>query len=111
MAVDLVGQKELQRRQKKGPEPPFFLLGTIEISPFQHADEELLREILGLVRRILTNLGCIDQNPWMSRVGSFDSPDFILIDLDPMECPYDRIVEAALLLYDKPERIGLRRTL
>jgi len=22
----------------------------------------------------LTNLGCIDQNPWMSRVGSLDRP-------------------------------------
>jgi bifunctional non-homologous end joining protein LigD len=55
----------------------------------------------------LTNLGCIDQNPWMSRVGSLDSPDFILIDLDPQECPYDRIVEAALLVRDKLDRIGL----
>ena len=31
----------------------------------------------------LANLGCIDQNPWMSRVGSLDNPDFVLIDLDP----------------------------
>jgi len=56
----------------------------------------------------LTNLGCIDQNPWMSRVGSLDSPDFILIDLDPQECPYDLIVEAALLVQDKLQRIGLK---
>jgi bifunctional non-homologous end joining protein LigD len=55
----------------------------------------------------LTNLGCIDQNPWMSRVGSLDSPDYILIDLDPQECPYDRIVEAALLVREILERIGL----
>jgi bifunctional non-homologous end joining protein LigD len=55
----------------------------------------------------LANLGCIDQNPWMSRVGSLDSPDYILIDLDPQECLYDRIVEAALLVHDKLERIGL----
>jgi bifunctional non-homologous end joining protein LigD len=56
----------------------------------------------------LTNLGCVDQNPWMSRVGSLDNPDFILIDLDPQECSYDRIVEAALLVRDKLERIGMR---
>ena len=55
----------------------------------------------------LTNLGCIDQNPWMSRVGSLDSPDFILIDLDPHECPFDMIVEAALLVHDKLEKIGM----
>ncbi len=36
----------------------------------------------------LTNLGCIDQNPSMSRVGSMENPDFILIDLDPVECSF-----------------------
>jgi len=49
----------------------------------------------------LANLGCIDQNPWMSRVGSYEFPDYILIDLDPMECSYEKIVEAALLVRTK----------
>jgi bifunctional non-homologous end joining protein LigD len=43
----------------------------------------------------LANMGCIDQNPWMSRVQTLDHPDFILIDLDPYDCSYDKIVEAA----------------
>jgi bifunctional non-homologous end joining protein LigD len=55
----------------------------------------------------LANLGCIDQNPWMSRLGSLDNPDFILIDLDPQECPYDMIVEAALLVKGVLDEIGL----
>ncbi len=55
----------------------------------------------------LTNLGCIDQNPWMSRVGSLDKPDFILIDLDPQQSEYDKIVEAALLVKTKLDAIGL----
>jgi bifunctional non-homologous end joining protein LigD len=55
----------------------------------------------------LVNLGCIDHNPWMSRSGSLDNPDFILIDLDPQECPYDKIVEAALLVKRVLDRIGL----
>jgi bifunctional non-homologous end joining protein LigD len=47
----------------------------------------------------LANLACIDQNPWMSRIGTLDNPDFALIDLDPTEaCPYDKIVEAAQLV-------------
>ena len=45
----------------------------------------------------LANLGCIDQNPYMSRLGTLEHPDFILIDLDPYHCGYDRIVEAAQL--------------
>ncbi len=55
----------------------------------------------------LANLGCIDQNPWMSRVGSLDSPDYMLIDLDPQECSYDLIVEAALLTKSKLDLLGL----
>jgi bifunctional non-homologous end joining protein LigD len=56
----------------------------------------------------LTNLGCIDQNPWMSRVGSLEHPDYILIDLDPQECAFAKIVEAALLVKQKLDALGLK---
>jgi len=55
----------------------------------------------------LANLGCIDQNPWMSRSGSLDNPDFVLIDLDPQDCPFDKIVEAALLVKGVLDEIGM----
>jgi bifunctional non-homologous end joining protein LigD len=56
----------------------------------------------------LANLASIDQNPWMSRVGSLDNPDFALIDLDPTEgCPYNQIVEAAQLVKKTLDSIGL----
>jgi bifunctional non-homologous end joining protein LigD len=56
----------------------------------------------------LVNLGCIDHNPWMSRVGSLEHPDYVLIDLDPHECSYDTIVEAALWVRGRLDRISLR---
>jgi bifunctional non-homologous end joining protein LigD len=56
----------------------------------------------------LANLACIDQNPWMSRLGSLDNPDFALIDLDPTEgCPYEKIVEAAQLVKKTLDSIGI----
>jgi bifunctional non-homologous end joining protein LigD len=56
----------------------------------------------------LANLASIDQNPWMSRVGSLDNPDFALIDLDPTEgCPYEQIVEAAQLVKKTLDTVGL----
>jgi bifunctional non-homologous end joining protein LigD len=56
----------------------------------------------------LANLACIDQNPWMSRIGSLDNPDFALIDLDPTEgCPYSQIVEAAQLVKRTLDSVGL----
>ncbi len=55
----------------------------------------------------LVNLGCIDQNPWMSRVGNLEHPDWMLLDLDPVETSYDQIVEAALLVRGVLAELGL----
>lgn len=56
----------------------------------------------------LANLGCIDQNPWMSRSGSLDNPDFVLIDLDPQHCSFDKIVEAASMVKEVLDQIGMQ---
>lgn len=56
----------------------------------------------------LTQLGCIDQNPWMSRIQSLDYPDYILIDLDPQECSFELIIEAAQLVKEVLDEIGLK---
>lgn len=55
----------------------------------------------------LVNLGCIDQNPSMGRIGSLENPDFVLIDLDPQEADFRLVVEAALLVGKKLEKIGV----
>jgi bifunctional non-homologous end joining protein LigD len=55
----------------------------------------------------LTQLGCIDQNPWMSRIDSLEHPDFVLIDLDPQECSYDKVVEAAHAVRKLLDAVGL----
>ena len=73
-------------------------------------DGHLRQQIIGEGKAellFLANLGCIDQNPWMSRVDSIDHPDFILIDLDPYECGYDKIVEAAHCVRRKLDQLGL----
>lgn len=56
----------------------------------------------------LVNLGCIDHNPWMSRSQSLENPDYVLIDLDPQECPFDMIVDAALMVKRVLDQIGLQ---
>ena len=55
----------------------------------------------------LVNLGCIDHNPWMSRIGSLGHPDYLLIDLDPNQCGFSKIVEAALLVRKKLDKAHL----
>ncbi len=56
----------------------------------------------------LANLACIDQNPWMSRVGNLDRPDWMLLDLDPVEASFDQIVEAALLVREILSSLDLK---
>ena len=56
----------------------------------------------------LANLGCIDQNPWLSRIGSLEHPDWVLIDLDPVECPFDQLVEAAQVVKRILNQLGLK---
>ena len=52
LAIFFVSDKELQGCLQKRPEPALFRVSAIEISPFQHPDEELLRKILRLVGSI-----------------------------------------------------------
>jgi bifunctional non-homologous end joining protein LigD len=44
----------------------------------------------------MANLGCIDINPWNSRIGSLEYPDWVVIDLDPEKIPFQKVVETAL---------------
>jgi bifunctional non-homologous end joining protein LigD len=43
----------------------------------------------------MASLGCIEMNPWFSRVQSPDNPDYCVIDLDPDKNTFDQVVEAA----------------
>ncbi|WP_243373652.1 DNA ligase D [Geotalea sp. SG265] len=54
----------------------------------------------------LANLGCIEINPWLSRLGSLDNPDYLVIDLDPEEIGFDKVVEAALAVKEVLDRAG-----
>lgn len=46
----------------------------------------------------LANLGCIEINPWHSRVDSPDNPDFCIIDLDPDNNSFEQVIEAAQMV-------------
>ncbi|MCZ4244063.1 DNA ligase D [Pedobacter punctiformis] len=44
----------------------------------------------------MASLGCIEMNPWFSRIQHPDNPDYCVIDLDPDQNTFDQVVEAAL---------------
>jgi bifunctional non-homologous end joining protein LigD len=43
----------------------------------------------------MASLGCIEMNPWFSRVQSPDCPDFCVIDLDPDQNTFEQVIQAA----------------
>lgn len=55
----------------------------------------------------LINLGCIDLNPWSSRVGSLDNPDYMVIDLDPENISFSEVVKTALAAHEVMEKVGI----
>ncbi len=48
----------------------------------------------------MVNLGAIEINPWISRVGHLDNPDYMIIDLDPLECPFSHIIATAKAVHE-----------
>jgi len=46
----------------------------------------------------MANLGCIEMNPWHSRVQSPLYPDWSVIDLDPGEISFNKVIETALVV-------------
>jgi len=43
----------------------------------------------------MASLGCIEMNPWFSRIQSPDNPDYCVIDLDPDQNTFEQVIEAA----------------
>jgi len=44
----------------------------------------------------MANLGCIEINPWNSRIGNLDKPDYTVIDLDPSDKnTFEEVIEVA----------------
>ncbi len=56
----------------------------------------------------LTNLGCIDHNPWPSRRDGLEHPDYVFFDLDPSEgTEFATVVVVARAVFEKLRALGL----
>jgi bifunctional non-homologous end joining protein LigD len=67
--------------------------------PYTNGDGEHKEYLVGNDEATLlwmASLGCIEMNPWFSRVQSPDNPDYCVIDLDPDKNTFDQVIEAAL---------------
>ncbi|NII82395.1 DNA ligase D [Pedobacter sp. SG908] len=70
-----------------------------ETFPYENGEGEKKEYLVGTDEASLlwmASLGCIEMNPWFSRVQKPDYPDYCVIDLDPDKHTFDQVVEAAL---------------
>lgn len=56
----------------------------------------------------IVNLGCIDLNPWYFTCDAIDRPEYLHFDLDPFGTDFAMVREAALIMRDALEAIGMK---
>ena len=60
----------------------------------------------------LTGLGCIDHNPWSSRIDDLEHPDYFFFDLDPSDgTDFSIVITIAKALHEKLESLHLKHFL
>jgi bifunctional non-homologous end joining protein LigD len=94
-------------------EAPSFLpewIGTATVDSEERGGE--MQYILANNRAALlylTNLGCIDHNPWSSRAESQDRPDYVFFDLDPTPgTPFSDVLYIAYEIYKMLKSIRMQ---
>lgn len=55
----------------------------------------------------MATLGCIEMNPWHSKVEREDYPDWCVIDLDPAQNDFQKVIEAANVTKDILKNMGV----
>lgn len=82
----------------------------LETFPVQHEgklDEYLsIHDLNSLLYAV--NLGSIDLHPLLSRYDNLAHPDFCVIDLDPHDIPFKKVIETALLIHKILEKCDIK---
>lgn len=55
----------------------------------------------------MANLGCIEMNPWHSTTQKPDNPTWCVIDLDPGNISFDKVIEAAQVIKQLTDELGI----
>ena len=79
--------------------------------PSEHRGDEIRFVIASDTAALLhlTNLGCIDHNPWSSRRYDLEHPDYFFYDLDPADgTEFSVVMTIAKALADKLDDLGVK---
>jgi bifunctional non-homologous end joining protein LigD len=83
----------------------------IKTFPYRSAEDERDKNFMVCTDEAsllyMASLGCIEMNPWSSRIQSPDHPDWCIIDLDPDKNKFDQVIEAAQVTRQVLESAGV----
>ncbi|UUW11231.1 DNA ligase D [Flavobacterium plurextorum] len=85
--------KSFYQKDVKGKAPEW-----ADTFPYTTSDAESKEFLVGGDEKTLlymASLGCIEMNPWFSRVQHPDNPDYCVIDLDPDQNTFEQVIRAA----------------
>src|SRR5882724_13484476 len=105
------------QRYPRGIKAPMFFQQDLESAPAFIKTERLVNQegrelnyaVYTTVGSLLhfVNLGTIEQHPWHSTVKHLDQPDYLMLDLDPKEAPWQNVLDVALVCKEVFDGLGL----
>lgn len=105
------------QRYPRGIKAPMFFQQDLESAPAfiktVHLTNQEGRELdyavfttLGSVLHF-ANQGNIEQHPWHSGVKHLDKPDYLMLDLDPKQAPWENVLQVALVCKEVLDELEL----
>jgi bifunctional non-homologous end joining protein LigD len=55
----------------------------------------------------IINLGSIELNIWNSRIPHLNEPDYMVVDIDPLNCPFSNVIRTAVSVHKVMEEVHL----
>ena len=105
------------QRYPRGINAPMFFQQDLESAPAfiktihltNQEGRELDYAVFSTVGSMLhfVNQGNIEQHPWHSTIKHLDKPDYVMLDLDPKQAPWENVLQVALFCKEVLDELGL----
>ena len=100
-----IDQPGFYQKDVKGKSPDW-----VKTFPYTTSEGEAKEFLVGGDEATLlwmASLGCIEMNPWFSRIQSPDHPDYCVLDLDPDKNTFDQVIQIALAIKEVLDAIDV----